>query len=32
MEFVYDLAVDPDAENNTHAFALGDDRAQQEGP
>ncbi len=23
MEFVYDLTVDPDAENNTHAFALG---------
>ncbi len=22
MEFVYDLTVDPDAENNTHAFAL----------
>ena len=23
MEFIYDLTVDPDAENNTHAFALG---------
>ena len=23
MDFVYDLTVDPDAENNTHAFALG---------
>jgi O-antigen biosynthesis protein len=23
MEFTYDLTVDPDAENNTHAFALG---------
>ena len=22
MEFVYDLTVDPDAENNTHAFSL----------
>lgn len=22
MEFTYDLTVDPDAENNTHAFAL----------
>lgn len=22
MDFVYDLAVDPDAENNTHTFAL----------
>jgi SAM-dependent methyltransferase len=22
MEFVYDLTIDPDAENNTHAFAL----------
>ena len=22
MEFVYDLIIDPDAENNTHAFAL----------
>ncbi len=22
MDFVYDLTVDPDAENNTHAFAL----------
>ena len=30
MDFVYDLTVDPDAENNTHAFALGDDRAQQD--
>lgn len=23
MEFTYDLTIDPDAENNTHAFALG---------
>lgn len=23
MEFTYDLTVDPDADNNTHAFALG---------
>jgi O-antigen biosynthesis protein len=23
MDFVYDLTVDPEAENNTHAFALG---------
>ena len=23
MDFVYDLTVDPDAENNTHVFALG---------
>lgn len=23
MDFTYDLTVDPDAENNTHAFALG---------
>jgi 2-polyprenyl-3-methyl-5-hydroxy-6-metoxy-1,4-benzoquinol methylase len=23
MEFAYDLVVDPEAENNTHAFALG---------
>jgi len=22
MDFVYDLTIDPDAENNTHAFAL----------
>jgi len=24
MDSVYDLTVDPDAENNTHAFALRD--------
>jgi 2-polyprenyl-3-methyl-5-hydroxy-6-metoxy-1,4-benzoquinol methylase len=23
MEFTYDLVIDPEAENNTHAFALG---------
>jgi 2-polyprenyl-3-methyl-5-hydroxy-6-metoxy-1,4-benzoquinol methylase len=23
MDFTYDLTIDPDAENNTHAFALG---------